>query len=147
MKIFLTIIKLVLAALGCVFIFRADTIFYQIIMYALCYGLVTYYMYYIREWSEDGFDDGFMDDGIFMMLMGFLFKLCLPILILIIPYFILQKIFGQTVGATIFGIFVLTASFGCLLSDIVGIIRVFKPDFLDGGSKADSGFIEEDDEK
>lgn len=146
MKLFLTIIKLILATLGCVFIFRADTIFYQIIMYALCYGLITYYMYYINAWIEDGFDDSFMDDGIFMMLIGFLFKLCIPILVILLFYWILQKIFGEKAGSIIAGICILLASFGCLISDIVGIIQVFKPDFLNGSRKAESGFIEDDSE-
>ncbi|MCM1259039.1 MAG: hypothetical protein NC307_14480 [Roseburia sp.] len=146
MKLFLTIIKLILATLGCVFIFRADTVIYQIIMYALCYGLITYYMHYINEWIEDGFDDGFMDDGIIMMLVNFLFKLSLPILVVVFFYWAVQKIFGEKVGSVIAGIGVLLACFGCLISDVVGIIQVFKPDFLNGSSKAESGFIEDDGE-
>lgn len=144
MKILLTIIKLVLTTLACIFFLHADSILSQIIMFALCYGLITYYMHYIRDWIENGMDDDVMDEGIVMIIINFLIKLLMPLLVLLIPYWIFQKIFGETVGSTIASICILVICFGCLISDVVGIIQVFKPDFLSGGSKADSGFIEDD---
>lgn len=144
MKIFLTIIKLALTTLACVFFLHGNTIFDQTVMFALCYGLITYYIYYIKQWINEGIDDGGMDEGIVMIIINFMIKLLMPLLILLIPYWIFQKIFGETVGSTIASICILLISFGCLISDIVGIIQIFKPDFLNGGKKADSGFIEDD---
>lgn len=149
MRIFLTIIKLVLSTLASIFIFNADTLIEEIVIYAVCYGMITYYMYYIKGWIEDGLEEGFMDDGIFMMLLMFVFKLCIPILTLLIPVWILQKIFGEKVGMNIGYGLILIACFGCLISDVIGIVRIFKPDFLDGGTKAQSqsGYIEDDAEQ
>lgn len=147
MRILLTIIKLVLSTLASIYIFHGDTVIHQIVMYALCYGMITYYMYYIKGWIEDGIEDGFMEDSFLVMLIMFVLKLCIPILTLLIPIWILQKIFGETVGMNIGGGIILLVSFGCLISDVVGIIRIFKPDFLNGGTKAESGYIEDDAEQ
>ena len=145
MRLLLTIIKLVLSALASIFIFHGDSLIEQIVIYAVCYGMITYYMYYIKGWIEDGMEDGFvMEDGIFMMLLMFVFKLCIPILTLLIPVWILQKIFGEKVGMNIGYGLILIGCFGCLVSDVIGIVRIFKPDFLDGGTKAQAGYIEDD---
>ena len=147
MRLLLTIIKLVLSTLALIFIFDGDSLIEQIVIFAVCYGMITYYMYYIKGWIEDGPEEGFMEDGIFMMLLMFVFKLCIPILTLLIPIWILQKIFGEKVGMNIGVGLMLIGFFGCLVYDLVGIVRIFKPDFLDGGTKAQSGYIEDDAEQ
>ena len=152
MKLIGTIIKLILSTLACVYIFHGDTIIYQIVLFALCYGLITYYAYCFREWKESGFefDASVFEDGLFGGLLSIILTLCIPFITLLIPYWILGKIFGETIGGGIVIGIILVVCFGCLIVDIAEIIGVFKPDFSNSkkehGKNAGSGYIEDDEQ-
>lgn len=148
MKILLTIIKLVLATFASRFLLDDDvSILYTVVVYAFCYGMISYYLYYLKDGLTNGFfGDGMWDFSLLGVIVGFFLKLFAPIIVLLIFAWILQKIFGEDLGMNIAMGIVLVVSFGCLIADIVGIIQIFKPNFLSSGDNASSGYIKDDNE-
>lgn len=147
MKLIGIIIKFILAALASALILHNVSILYRIVVFALLYGLITYYIYYFKNSEGEGFSIWIGDGSLLMNLLEIGIKIFAPILSILVMYWILSAIFGETAGTNIAGVIILVASFGCLITDIVGVIKVFNPNFLGDWSKKDSGFIEDTEEQ
>ena len=145
MRIVSTIIKLVLSFFASRFLLDDDVSFlYTVVVYAFCYGMISYYLHYLKDGLANGFwGDGIGDFSIIGVIVGFILKLFAPIIALLIFVFILQKIFGEDLGMNIGMGIILIVSVGCLIADVVGIIQIFKPNFLSDGNKASSGYIDD----
>lgn len=131
MKIFKTIVKAALSVAAVMAMGLTDSsgnpdVFSAIVMFAVIYGLITYYMFSFA--NSDGF---FVGNGLISMAFALILNLGLPLLAIIIPMFILQALLGE-IGMIIFGIVVLIVCAGCILGDVVNIVRMFHPGFLGG---------------
>lgn len=106
-----------------------------IVFFAVCYGLVSWYMF---SFSNGG--TIFMGYGLISFAVAMILNLCLPLLVIVVPLFILEAILPGQIGTIIYGIILSLACLGCILMDIVNIVRVFNPGFLGGiGDIFDSG--------
>ena len=95
-----------------------------IVMFAAIYGLITYYMFSFANGSSF-----FVGSGLISMAFAMILNLGLPLLVITIPLFILEALLGE-IGTIIFGIVILVVCAGCVLGDIVLIVRMFNPGFL-----------------
>ncbi len=133
MSILKLIIKSTIAGCLVAFAFDPDGITDTVIVFALVYGLVTYYIWYFTSSDMDSVTIG---DGI----LGILFTLAAPLLVIGISYYVLAAIFPGMIGQYIFSGIIVLGSFGCLISDIISVIRIFFPSFLILDNIPESGF-------
>ena len=126
MRILGTIIKTARAIAAMVYFGSPDDLFGTITIFAGAYGLITWYIF---NFTNGGIFEGIGEGG---LIVGLLLTLCMPALVLVIPLFILEAILPGEIGDIIYGIVVLAACVGCVVSDFVHIIRLFKPDSRGG---------------
>ena len=100
-----------------------------LVFFAACYGLVTFYIWHF---SNNGVV-GVIGGGIFGFALALFLNLCLPLLVIVIPVMLLDTILPGEIGTIIGGIIVIIVCVGCIVGDIFGVVRLFKPDFLGGG--------------
>lgn len=121
----MSILKLIIksAIAGCLiaFAFKPDGIMDAVMVFALAYGLVTYYIWYFTSGDMDLIGDG---------IWGILLALVAPLLGISMSYYALDALLPGRTGQYIFGGIVLLGSFGCLISDVISVIRIFSPSFL-----------------
>ena len=98
-----------------------------ITIFAAIYGLVTWYMFSFANGSPI-----LVGGGLMSMASAMILNLCLPLVAIVVPMFILEAIMPGEIGTVIFGIVIIIACVGSILSDILYILRLFKPDFLGG---------------
>ncbi|MDE7432336.1 MAG: hypothetical protein K2N34_10555 [Lachnospiraceae bacterium] len=123
----MSVVKLIIksAIAGCLiaFAFKPNGIMDTIMVFSLIYGLVTYYIWYFTSGDMDSVTIG---DGI----LGILLTLAMPLLSIGIGYYALDALLPGGTGQYIFSGLVVLGCFGCLISDIVSVIRIFSPSFL-----------------
>ena len=96
----------------------------QLAFFLLSYGISSYFAFFIGSCIANG-DDDYDNGRPVKVVYGLDFKLFfIPIITVLVFFWILGKLFGEK-GTTVAGGIVLVASFLCLLSDIIGIIRSF----------------------
>ena len=130
MKILKAIVKVALSIAAMRFFAGSESSFdlgSAIVFFAVCYGLVSWYMFSFANGSPI-----FMGYGLISFAIAMVLNLCLPLLVFVIPVFILEAILPGEIAAIIYGIVIIIACAVCILSDIVGIVRMFNPGFLGG---------------
>lgn len=131
MSILKLIIKSTIAGCLVAFAFDPDGITDTVIVFALVYGLVTYYIWYFTSGDMDLIGNG---------IWGILLALVAPLLGISMSYYALDALLPGRTGQYIFGGIVVFGSFGCLISDIISVIRIFFPSFLVLDNIPESGF-------
>lgn len=127
MKIFGIIIKVLIAIAANIFVLHPSDPGAALVAFAAVYGLISLYIWYFSN------NDIFVGAGGLMShVWALIINLCLPCLIVVVPLFILEAILPGEIGGIIYGIIVLILCVGCLLLDVLHVVRSFKPDFLAG---------------
>lgn len=100
-----------------------------VVLFGMLYGLATYYVWYFKEY---GFSFGAYigSGGIIMTFLSFCFKLILPLIFIVAPYLVLNAALPGQLGMYIGGILLIALCIGCVVWDVIGVIRVFQPSFL-----------------
>lgn len=125
MKVLKTIVKVALSIGGIMLLGGAGDLFSTIFVFAAFYGLITYYMFSFANGGAF-----FIGDGLISMAFAMIINLALPALILVAPMFLLEAILPGEIGTIIYGIVIIAACVGCILSDLLHIVRIFNPGFL-----------------
>lgn len=95
----------------------------SVFFFGVVYGLVTYYIWFIREHGLTVFHGH---------IILFVLSLLLPLFILILPYYVLNAVLPGESGMYVGGIIYIALCFGCVANDVIAVIRTFNPSFLEG---------------
>ena len=123
MKILGTIVKTALAIAATILI-HPDGLGSAVVTFAAVYGLISWYIF---SFARGGIFTGIGGCG---FILGLLFNLCLPALVLVIPLFILEAVFPGEVGDIIYGVCIVLGGLGCVVRDCLRMINRFGPDVL-----------------
>lgn len=127
MKLVEIILKAVVAIVVVVMGLKMSSIFEIIMFFGMIYGLLTYYIWFFRK---RGFSIrvGSLVGTVFSLI----FTLIIPWLVILIPYIALNELLPGQSGMYIGGIILIVLCFGCVAMDVVEVIRIFNPSFLEG---------------
>lgn len=125
MKILGMIVKVALAIAANILVLHPSDPGAALVAFAAVYGLISLYIWYF---SNNNIFVG--AGGLMSHAWALIINLCMPLLIVVVPVMLLGAIPG--VGEILAGIFGLVLCVGCVLLDVLHVVRAFKPDFLAG---------------
>ena len=133
MKIIAIIIKLVIS-IGLSIVLHTDgnTVFDNIGICAIVYGLVSYYFWYFKN---NGLSVLVSENSMLVNLLSLVFTLAAPFIVLAVLVFALGAILPDKVAETISMVVIVILALGFVAYDVVGVIRIFKPGFLEMDSE------------
>lgn len=127
MEILGLIVKVLIAIAANILVLHPSDPGAALVAFAAVYGLISLYIWYF---SNNNIFVG--AGGLMSHVWALIINLCLPCLFIVVPLFILEAILPGDIGGIIYGIIVLILCVGCLLLDVLHVVRSFKPDFLAG---------------
>lgn len=127
MKLVEIILKAVVAFAIVVLGLKLSSVFEIIMFFGMMYGLLTYYIWFFRK---RGFS--IRAGSLVTTAFSLIFTLILPLLVIVIPYTALNELLPGQSGMYIGGIILIVLCFGCVAVDVIEVIRMFQPSFLEG---------------
>lgn len=108
-------------SIAAMFYLHPDGLGSGVVIFAAVYGFATWFLRYVVR----GGIQAIITDG---LIFGLIYALFVPALALVAPMFILEAIFSVETGDLIYSICIVALCAGCLIRDIVGCVRMFRPE-------------------
>lgn len=121
MRILKTIFKTALSIMAMLYLVRTSTLLDGIVGFAGAYGLLSWYIF---SFTQGGVLEVVGDGGLFELLFGLVLNLCAPILVLLIPMFILQSFLPGEIPSIIMGVCIILGGVACMVGDFLHMFRV-----------------------